>query len=217
MTEKELKKLKRSDLLELLLLQSRESGSELDIQALEAEIKRVHYHKKYLQVLRSTIGTLLVVAAIAVLISTLALPVLRIRGTSMQPTLIDGDIVMAARSSDFKTGDLIAFYYNNKILIKRVIATSGNWVDIDEDGNVYVNDEQIEEPYLQTKAYGDCNIELPYQVPESRIFVMGDNRSISVDSRNTTIGCISNEQIVGKLLFRIWPFPAIGRLNRQES
>jgi signal peptidase I len=170
-----------------------------------------------LQVLRSTIGTLLVVAAIAVLISTLALPVLRIRGTSMQPTLIDGDIVMAARSSDFKTGDLIAFYYNNKILIKRVIATSGNWVDIDEDGNVYVNDEQIEEPYLQTKAYGDCNIELPYQVPESRIFVMGDNRSISVDSRNTTIGCISNEQIVGKLLFRIWPFPAIGRLNRQES
>jgi signal peptidase I len=214
MTGKELKKLKRSDLLELLLLQSRENGSELDTQALETEIKRVRYRKKYWQILRSTIGTLLVVAAIAVLISTLALPVLSIHGTSMQPTLIDGDIVMAARSSNFQTGDLIAFYYNNKILIKRVIATSGQWVNIDEDGNVYVDDVMVDEPYLLEKSFGDCDITLPYQVPESRVFVMGDNRKISVDSRSTMIGCVSEEQIVGKLLFRVWPFPAIGRLTR---
>jgi signal peptidase I len=214
MTGKELRKLKRSDLLELLLLQSRENGFELDTQALETEIKRVRYRKKYWQILRSTIGTLLVVAAIAVLVSTLALPVLSIHGTSMQPTLIDDDIVIAARSSNFQTGDLIAFYYNNKILIKRVIATSGQWVDIDEDGNVYVDDAMIDEPYLPEKSYGDCDITLPYQVPESRVFVMGDNRKISVDSRSTMIGCVSEEQIVGKLLFRVWPFPAIGRLTR---
>jgi signal peptidase I len=214
MTGKELRKLKRSDLLELLLLQSRENGSELDTQALETEIKRVRYRKKYWQILRSTIGTLLVVAAIAVLVSTLALPVLSIHGTSMQPTLINDDIVIAARSSNFQTGDLIAFYYNNKILIKRVIATSGQWVDIDEDGNVYVDDAMIDEPYLPEKSYGDCDITLPYQVPESRVFVMGDNRKISVDSRSTMIGCVSEEQIVGKLLFRVWPFPAIGRLTR---
>jgi signal peptidase I len=214
MTGKELRKLKRSDLLELLLLQSRENGSELDTQALETEIKRVRYRKKYWQILCSTIGTLLVVAAIAVLVSTLALPVLSIHGTSMQPTLIDDDIVIAARSSNFQTGDLIAFYYNNKILIKRVIATSGQWVDIDEDGNVYVDDAMIDEPYLPEKSYGDCDITLPYQVPESRVFVMGDNRKISVDSRSTMIGCVSEEQIVGKLLFRVWPFPAIGRLTR---
>lgn len=214
MTGKELRKLKRSDLLELLLLQSRENGSDLDTQALETEIKRVRYRKKYWQILCSTIGTLLVVAAIAVLVSTLALPVLSIHGTSMQPTLIDDDIVIAARSSNFQTGDLIAFYYNNKILIKRVIATSGQWVDIDEDGNVYVDDAMIDEPYLPEKSYGDCDITLPYQVPESRVFVMGDNRKISVDSRSTMIGCVSEEQIVGKLLFRVWPFPAIGRLTR---
>jgi signal peptidase I len=214
MTGKELRKLKRSDLLELLLLQSRENGSELDTLALETEIKRVRYRKKYWQILCSTIGTLLVVAAIAVLVSTLALPVLSIHGTSMQPTLIDDDIVIAARSSNFQTGDLIAFYYNNKILIKRVIATSGQWVDIDEDGNVYVDDAMIDEPYLPEKSYGDCDITLPYQVPESRVFVMGDNRKISVDSRSTMIGCVSEEQIVGKLLFRVWPFPAIGRLTR---
>jgi signal peptidase I len=214
MTGKELRKLKRSDLLELLLLQSRENGSELDTLALETEIKRVRYRKKYWQILCSTIGTLLVVAAIAVLVSTLALPVLSIHGTSMQPTLIDDDIVIAARSSNFQTGDLIAFYYNNKILIKRVIATSGQWVDIDEDGNVYVDDVMIDEPYLPEKSYGDCDITLPYQVPESRVFVMGDNRKISVDSRSTMIGCVSEEQIVGKLLFRVWPFPAIGRLTR---
>jgi signal peptidase I len=213
MTEKELKKLKRSDLLELLLLQSREAGAELDVQVLESEIKKVHYRKRYLQVLRSTIGTLLVVAAIAVLISTMALPVLSIQGTSMQPTLTDGEIVIAARGSAFGTGDLVAFYYNKKILIKRVIAVSGDWVDIDEDGNVYVNQKKLEEPYISEKAYGDCNIELPYQVPESRIFVMGDNRGVSVDSRNTAIGCVSDEQIVGKLLFRIWPFSAIRSLK----
>lgn len=213
MTAKDLKKMTRSDLLELLVLQSKESDSDLDSDLFETELKRVHHRKRFREVLRSTIGTLIVAAAVAVLISTLAMPVLQIYGSSMQPTLMDGDIVAAKRSRQFETGDMIAFYYNNKILIKRVIAVSGDWVNIDDDGTVYINGAKIDEPYLEDKALGNCDLELPYQVPESRVFVMGDNRSISIDSRSTTIGCIAEEQIVGKLLFRVWPVPAIGILG----
>lgn len=131
----------------------------------------------------------------------------------MTPTLEDGDIVVSMKGSDFEPGDVIAFYYNNKILVKRVIAGPGDWVDIDKDGNVTVNGQALEEPYLQEKALGDCNIKLPYQVPDSRLFVMGDHRSVSVDSRNTAVGCVAQEQIVGRLVFRIWPLNGMGALR----
>lgn len=134
----------------------------------------------------------------------------------MTPTFQEGDVLVALKTDRFQTGDIVAFYYNNKILIKRVIAVSGDWVDIDSEGNVYVNDIAIDEPYLEEKALGDCNIELPYQVPESRIFVMGDHRSISVDSRSTSIGCVAEEQIVGKIFFRIWPFENIEKIEVYE-
>ena len=155
---------------------------------------------------------MITVAAVAVLVAVLLLPVLRIYGSSMNPTLTEEDIVVSLKSNEFKTGDIIAFYYNNKILVKRVIANPGDWVDIDKEGNVYVNNEKLEEPYLQTKALGDCNIKLPYQVPESR-FVMGDNRDVSVDSRNTSVGCVAEEQIVGKIVFCIWPFSRFGKIQ----
>ena len=170
-------------------------------EQLEQELNRVRYRKNYAFALRSTIFTLITVSAIAVLVAVLLLPVLRIYGSSMNPTLSEGNIVVSLKGSSFKTGDVIAFYYNNKVLVKRVIATTGDWVDIDEDGNVFVNNVQIDEPYLTDKAFGECNIDLPYQVPESRIFVMGDNRSVSVDSRNTAVGCVAEEQIVGKIVF----------------
>lgn len=160
--------------------------------------------------MRSTIFVLVVVAAAAVLVAVMMLPVLRIYGQSMNATLENGDIVVSVKGSSFKTGDVVAFYYNNNILVKRVIANAGDWVDIDEEGNVYVNNVAIEEPYLYTKAYGQTNIELPYQVPEGKIFVMGDNRETSVDSRNTAIGCVAEEQIVGKIVFRVWPFDRFG-------
>ena len=180
---------------------------------LETELKRVTYAKNYRTVLRSTIYTLITVAAVAALVAVLLLPVLRIYGSSMNPTLTEEDIVVSLKSNEFKTGDIIAFYYNNKILVKRVIANPGDWVDIDKEGTVYVNNEKLEEPYLQTKALGDCNIKLPYQVPESRIFVMGDNRDVSVDSRNTSVGCVAEEQIVGKIVFCIWPFSRFGKIQ----
>ena len=182
-------------------------------QQLEQELGRVKYRKRYRRVLRSTIYTLITVAAVAVLVATLLLPVLQIYGSSMAPTLSDRDIVLTLKTSKFESGDVIAFYYNNKILVKRVIAQAGDWIDITPEGDVYVNGELLDEPYLDEKALGDCNIELPYQVPESRIFVMGDHRSISVDSRNTAVGCVAEEQIVGKLIFRIWPFDYFGEIN----
>ena len=183
------------------------------LDLIEKEIKRERHRTKYRNAIRSTVYTLITVAACAVLVATLWLPVLQIYGDSMTPTLVDGDIIVSLKESSFDTGDMIAFYYNNKILVKRVIATEGQWVDIKEDGTVYVDEELLDEPYLIEKAYGECDIELPYQVPDGRIFVMGDHRSVSVDSRSTTVGCVSDEQIVGKMAFRVWPLEAIGSLN----
>ena len=182
-------------------------------EELEKELNRVKYKRRYHVVLRSTVYTLITVAAIAVLVATLWMPVLQIYGGSMTPTLSDGNIVVSVKSSDFQSGDIIAFYYNNKILIKRVIAEPGDWVNIEGDGTVYVNNERLEEPYLTEKALGECDIEMPYQVPESRLFVMGDHRSVSVDSRSTAVGCVAEEQIVGRILFCVWPLKEFGRIE----
>ncbi|WP_300914339.1 signal peptidase I [uncultured Acetatifactor sp.] len=181
-----------------------------DLEALEAELERTRYRKRYGSVLRSTAFSLVVVAAVAVLIAVLLLPVLQISGTSMTDSLQDEDIVVALNSSGYETGDIIAFYFNNNILVKRVIAAPGDWVDIDEEGNVYVNEELLEEPYVTDKALGDCNITLPYQVPDGRCFVMGDHRATSIDSRNTAVGCVSNDMVIGKILVRVWPLEGFG-------
>lgn len=183
------------------------------LSVLEAQLKEEKKKRRFARALRSVIATLITVAAIAVLVAQSLLPVLRIYGSSMNPTLSQGNVVVAVKSSNFKTGDIVAFYWNNKILIKRAIAMPGDWVDIDDEGNVSVNGKVIDEPYLQDKALGQCDITLPYQVPDSGIFVMGDNRSVSVDSRSTTIGVVSDEQIVGKIVFRIWPLSNLGLLN----
>ena len=187
------------------------------LDQLEKELDRVNYRSGFLRTFRSTIFTLITVAAIAILIAVLLLPVLRIFGKSMSPTLKEGDIVVSLKTGEFSTGDVVAFYYNNKILVKRVIASPGDWVDLDEDGTVYVNRERIDEPYLTEKAYGETNIELPFQVPESKIFVMGDNRAVSVDSRNTAVGCVAEEQVVGKIVFRVWPLGEFGPVGPRQK
>ncbi len=183
------------------------------LEQIEAELDRVKYKSRYRSVLRSTVYTLIVVAAVAILVATLWLPFLRIYGTSMTPTLQDGEIICCVKTSKFEPGDIIAFYYNNKILVKRVIGQPGDWINLDESGNVYVNDLLLEEPYLLEKAFGECDLTLPYQVPEGRVFVLGDHRETSIDSRNTTVGCISQEQIVGKILVRLWPMDRVGAVE----
>lgn len=182
------------------------------VSQIQGELERIRYRRRYRSVLRSTVYTLVVVAAIAILVATLWLPVLQIYGSSMSPTLEAEDVVVSVKGTEFQQGDVIAFYYNNKILVKRLIALPGSWVDIDPEGNVTVDGVPLEEPYLTEKALGETNIELPYQVPDGRYFVMGDHRSTSVDSRSTTVGCVSEEQIVGKIIFRVWPLREFGAL-----
>jgi len=183
------------------------------VDLLEGELKRTRYNARYRRTLRTTIFSLLLVAAAAVIIAVLLLPVLQISSGSMENTLVDGDMVISLNNGKYKTGDIIGFYYNNVVLIKRVIATSGDWVDIAEDGTVTVNGVVLDEPYVEEKALGDCNIKLPYQVPQGKCFVLGDNRTESIDSRNTAVGCISNDVVLGKLLARIWPLKSFKLLN----
>lgn len=175
----------------------------------ETERKRYRRKKAYNKALRGTVYVLTIVAAVAVLIATLVLPVLQIEGTSMEPTLSNGDIVLLTKTTRFDRGDLCGFTWNNKLLIKRVIGLPGDWIEIDTDGTIYLNGEKLEEPYVERKALGECDLEFPFQVPQEQYFVVGDMRESSIDSRNTVIGCIPKDQIVGKVFFRIWPFKAI--------
>jgi len=183
------------------------------IEQLQSELKREKYKFQYRRMMKSTVFTLVVVASFAVLVATLWLPVLQIYGTSMTPTLDEGEIVVSIKSKEFSQGDLAAFYIGNKILVKRVIAQAGDMVNVLEDGTVIVNGRELDEPYVSQKALGECDLEFPYQVPESRYFLMGDHRETSVDSRSSMVGCISNEQLVGKIVFRVWPFSAFGLLK----
>ena len=172
----------------------------------ETERKRYRRKKAYNKALRGTVYVLTIVAAVAVLIATLILPVLQIEGTSMEPTLSNGDIVLLTKTTRFNRGDLCGFTWNNKLLIKRVIGTPGDWVEIDTDGTIYLNGELLEEPYVEQPAFGECDLEFPFQVPQEQYFVVGDMRESSIDSRNSLIGCIPKDQIVGKVFFRVWPF-----------
>ena len=178
-----------------------------------AELRRERERSRLTRSVRSGIYVFLIAVAAAVLIATMVLPVFRIYGSSMSPVLNEGDIVTSVKTSSFQRGDIISFYYNNKVLVKRVIALPGEWVDIDDAGNIYVDGTLLDEPYLQEKALGECDIDMPYQVPESRLFVCGDHRSTSVDSRSSTVGCVAEEQIAGKIIFRVWPLQDIGVLE----
>ena len=181
-----------------------------NVEELQQELKRVKHDQRFRKLLRSTVYTLIVVAACAVLVAVLFMPVLRIYGSSMTPTLSEGEIVISLKGADIQQGDIVGVYYGNKLLIKRCIAAEHQWVDIDKDGYVYVDGALVDEPYLTERAFGETNIQLPYQVPDTSIFVMGDHRTTSIDSRNTSVGCIDTENIIGKIVFRIWPLKDFG-------
>ena len=182
-------------------------------EQLETELSRERNQKANSRLVRNTIFALITVAATAVLVATLFLPILQIYGTSMTPTLSEGEIVVSIKGSAFERGDIISFYYNNKILVKRVIAFEGEYVNIDDDGTVLINNKRIEEPYITEKSFGECDLKLPYQVPAGKIFVLGDHRATSVDSRSSVMGCVAEEQIVGKIVFRVWPLDQMGEIN----
>lgn len=175
------------------------------LEILQKELDRELYKRRFRRLLKSTVGALVVVAAIAALIATLILPVLQIAGTSMEPNLNNGDIVVLMKSNKLENGELCAFYYSNKILVKRIIAGPGDYLWMEDDGTVYLNGEPLDEPYLQEKSLGECDVEFPYQVPENAYFMMGDHRATSIDSRSSVIGCVAEDQIIGKILFRVWP------------
>ena len=181
-----------------------------EINELKAELDRVEYKRKYVKVFKSTVYTLVVVAAFAVLVATLWMPVLQIYGSSMTPTIDEGQIVISVKGKNFEQGDLVAFYIGNKLLVKRIIACPSDYVLVDENGTVFVNGTELYEPYVSEKSFGECDIEYPYQVPDSKYFLMGDHRETSVDSRVSVVGCIPEEQIVGKIVFRVWPVSDFG-------
>ena len=185
----------------------------LSSEEVEQELKREQYKKRYKRTLKSTVFALVTAAAAAVLVAALWLPVLEIFGSSMTPTLQEGQYVVAVKDTTPQTGDIIAFYYGNKVLVKRCIAGPGTWVDILEDGTVTLNGQPLDEPYLEEKHFGICDLELPYQVPEGTYFLMGDHRESSVDSRHSSIGCIATDQMVGKIVYRVWPFEDLGTVK----
>ena len=192
-----------------------ESKKKMDLptaEQLEQELKRLKYRHSFAFTLRSTVASLIVVAAIAVMISTMVMPVLRVTGTSMTPTLQNDQVIICNKLAECQKGDVVAFYYNNKVLIKRVIGVAGDVIDISGDGVVSVNGEPLDEPYVSELALGECDIELPYQVPDNRIFVMGDHRSVSIDSRSTSVGCVAIENVIGKVLLRVYPIDSFGKI-----
>ncbi len=217
MTDKELRHLKKGELIEMLYqMKKTEENGNAEIpsaEELETERNRRLYKRTFRRTLRSTVSVLIVVAALAVLIATLLMPVLQIHGSSMFPTLKTGQIVVALKGNNYKTGDLVAFYYGNKLLIKRAVAGPGDSISVEKNGDVYVNGELLAEPYIVEKVSGDCDQTFPLQLGDERWFLMGDNRSVSVDSRSSVIGLVSEEQIVGKIILRIWPLKHFGSLG----
>lgn len=182
-------------------------------QEVEQELKRENYKHRYRKTLKSTIFALITAAAAAVLVATLLLPVLQIYGSSMSPTLEEKQIVVSVKDKELEAGDIVAFYYGSKVLIKRYIAGPGDWVDVLEDGTILVNGDLLDEPYIENKHYGVSDLEYPYQVPEGTYFLVGDQRETSVDSRHSTVGCVSREDIIGKIIFRVWPLNVVGTLK----
>lgn len=187
--------------------------NDLSVDKLQDELDRVNKKLRFYQTVRATVLGLLVVAAVIIILATVYMPVLRIYGNSMDPSLSEGDIVVAVKSKEYDRGNIVGLYYGNKLLVKRIVGTPGETVDFDSDGNVYIDEEILDETYINSKSYGDITIRLPYKVPDERYFVLGDHRDTSIDSRNRVLGALPEDQIAGKIVFRVWPLDKFGKIE----
>ena len=213
MAKKDLSHLSRKELIDVIyqMMDDKDKPSEdpVTMEEITAERNRIDYRKRYLRTLRSTVSILIVVAAAAVLLSTLFLPVIQVSGDSMEPALRDGDILLLHRTNSVGYGELCCVSWQNKLLLKRIIGLPGDTIDIGPDGDVSINGEPLDEPYVSEKGLGECDIVFPYRVPDGKFFVMGDRRLTSIDSRSSSIGCVGADQITGEVVVRIWPFGKI--------
>ncbi len=154
---------------------------------------------------------LVVIITVSLLLNlfTFIMPVVKYYGSSMSPTLEDGQILIVSKVSEIGNGDIIAFYYNNKVLVRRVVATENQQISVDIFGTVTVDGEELVEPYIGNKTLGQCNLDFPYNVPSGSLFVLGDNREVAMDSRLEEIGTVTEDRLIGKIVFSINPFGAI--------
>ncbi len=163
-------------------------------------------------------GSLVFALVTVIVLLTFVFKLVGVEGSSMVPTLADGDkVLISGLFYAPKGGDIVVITqpnFSHKPLIKRIIATAGQVIDINyATGQVFVDGKEMEEPYISEPTHNQGDIPLPLTVPEGKVFVMGDNRNASTDSRDSLVGLIDTRYILGRTFLRVYPFGKLGGVN----